>query len=149
MNTSTTLDVDDSEPANFFNKFNIKQSGSSEQKEDSEDGGYTLSNYSVDILPTVRPIEVLNKERLFLKLAAWLEGIPCKKLDSFVRMLYLYKGIDLPNQCNKEKRLWKITRIVPYQIDCCIGGCIAYIGVNLELDHCLYCFKVRLNLVTK
>jgi len=73
-----------------------------------------LSNYSVDIPPTVRPIKVLNKERLFLKLAAWSEGIPRKKLDSLTRMLYLYKGIDLPNQHNKEKRLRKITRIIPY-----------------------------------
>ena len=114
MNTSTTLDIDDSEPADLFNKFNIKQSGSSEQEEDSKDGSYMLSNYSVDILPTVHPIEVLNEERLFLKLTAWSEGIPCKKLDSLARMLYLYKGIDLPNQRNKEKRLWKITRIIPY-----------------------------------
>ncbi len=148
-NTSTTLDVDDSEPADLFNEFNIEQSGSSEQEEDSEDGGYTSSNYSVDIPPTVRPIEVSNEERLFLKLAAWSEGIPRKKLDSLTRMLYLYKGIDLPNQRNKEKRLRKITRIVPYQIDCCIGGCMAYTGVNSELDHCLYCLEVRLNPVTK
>ena len=26
---------------------------------------------------------------------------------------------------------------------------MAYIGVNLELNYCLYCLKVRLNLVTK
>ena len=64
-----------------------------------------LSNYSVDIPPTVCPIKVLNKERLFLKLAAWLEGVLHKKLDSLTRILYLYKGIDLPNQRNKEKRL--------------------------------------------
>jgi len=56
-----------------------------------------LSNYSINIPPTVRPIEVLNKKRLFLKLAAWLEGVPYKKLDSLTRMLYLYKGIDLLN----------------------------------------------------
>ena len=67
-NTSTTLDVDDSKPINLFNKFNIKQSGSSKQEEDSKDNSYILSNYSVNILPTVRPIKVLNKERLFLKL---------------------------------------------------------------------------------
>ena len=35
------------------------------------------------------------------------------------------------------------------QINCCIRGCIAYIGVNLELDYYLYCLKVRLNPVTK
>ena len=72
------------------------------------------SNYSVDIPPTVQPIEVLNKERLFLKLIAWSEGVPRKKLDSLTCILYLYKGIDLPNQRNKEKRLWKIIRIIPY-----------------------------------
>ena len=70
MNTLTTLDVNDNKPANLFNKFNIEQSGSNEQEEDSEDGGYTSSNYSIDILLTVCPIEVLNKECLFLKLAA-------------------------------------------------------------------------------
>ena len=72
------------------------------------------SNYSVNIPPTVRPIKVLNKERLFLKLAAWSEGVPREKLDSLTRILYLYKGIDLLNQRNKEKRLRKITRIMPY-----------------------------------
>jgi hypothetical protein len=64
-------------------------------------------------------------------------------------MLYLYKGIDLLNQRNKEKRLRKITRIMLCQTNCYIRGCIAYIGVNLELDYYLYCLKVRLNLVTK
>jgi len=113
-NTSTTLDIDNSKPTNLSNKFDIKQSGSSKQEEDSKDGSYTLSNYSVDIPPTVRPIKVLNEEHLFLKLAAWLEGVPRKKLNSLTRILCLYKGIDLPNQRNKEKRLRKITRIVPY-----------------------------------
>ena len=108
-----------------------------------------LSNYSVNILPTVRPIKVLNKEHLFLKLAAWSEGVPYKKLNSLTYILCLYKGIDLPNQRNKEKRLRKITRIVPYQINYYIGGCMAYIGVNLELNYYLYCLKVRLNQVTK
>src|SRR6266700_7366177 len=107
-NTSITLDVNNSEPTDLSNKFNIKQSGSSKQEEDSKDSSYILSNYSIDIPPTIRPIEVLNKECLFLKLAAWSEGVPYKKLDSFTYILYLYKGIDLPNQHNKEKRLWKI-----------------------------------------
>ena len=93
----TTLDINDSKPTDLFNKFNIEQSGSSEQEEDSEDGGYILSNYSVNIPPIICPIEVLNKERLFLKLVAWLEGILYKKLDSLTCMLYLYKGIDLLN----------------------------------------------------
>ena len=70
MNTSTTLDVNNCEPGNLFNKFNIKQSGSSKQEEDSKDGGYTSNNYSVNIPPTIRPTKVLNKERLFLKLTA-------------------------------------------------------------------------------
>jgi hypothetical protein len=70
MNTSTTLDVDDSKPTDLSNKFNIEQSSSSKQKEDSKDNSYTLSNYSVNILPTVRPIKILNEEHLFLKLAA-------------------------------------------------------------------------------
>ena len=149
MNTLTTLDVNNSKPTNLFNKFNIKQSGSSKQKEDSKDGSYILSNYSINIPPTVRPIEVLNEERLFLKLTAWLEGVPYKKLNFLTRMLYLYRGIDLPNQRNKEKRLQKIIRIIPYQINYCIGGCMAYIRVNSELNYYLYCLKVRLNLVTK
>ena len=149
MNTLTTLDVNNSKPTNLFNKFNIKQSGSSKQKEDSEDGSYILSNYSVDIPPTVRPIKVLNEECLFLKLTAQLEGVPHKKLDSLTCILYLYKGIDLPNQRNKEKRLQKIIRIIPYQINYCIGGCMAYIRVNSELNYYLYCLKVRLNPVTK
>ena len=114
MNTLTTLDVDDSKPTDLSDKFNIEQSGSSEQEEDSKDGDYMSSNYSINIPPTVRPIEVLNKERLFLNLAAWLEGVPYKKLDSLTCILYLYKGIDLPNQRNKEKRLQKIIRIIPY-----------------------------------
>ena len=97
MNTLTTLDVDNSKPTDLFNEFNIEQSSSSKQEEDSEDGGYISSNYSINIPPTVRPIEVSNKERLFLKLAAWSEGIPRKKLDSLTRILYLYKGIDLLN----------------------------------------------------
>jgi len=109
----TTLDVDNNEPTDLFDEFNIEQSSSSEQVEDSEDGGYTSSNYSINIPPTVRPIEVLNEERLFLKLIAWSEGVPHKKHDSLTCILYLYKGIDLPNQRNKEKRLWKITRIIP------------------------------------
>ena len=114
MNTLTTLDVDNSEPTNLSDEFNIEQSGSSKQEEDGKDGGYALSNYSVNIPPTVRPIKVLNKEHLFLKLIAWSEGVPYKKLNSLTRILCLYKGIDLPNQRNKEKRLWKITRIMPY-----------------------------------
>ena len=114
MNTLTTLDINDSKPTDLSDKFNIKQSGSSKQEEDSKDGSYTSSNYSVDIPPTIRPIKVLNKKRLFLKLAAQLEGVPRKKLNSLSRILYLYKGIDLLNQRNKEKRLRKITRIIPY-----------------------------------
>ena len=149
MNTLTALGVDDSESANLSNKFNIKQSGSSKQKEDGEDSVYILNNYNVDIPPTIYPIEVLNKEYLFLKFITQSKGVPYKKLDSFTRILYLYKSIDLPNQYNKEKRLRKIIRIIPCQIDCCIGGCMAYIGVNLKLNHCLYCLKVRLNPVTK
>jgi len=97
MNTLTTLNVNNSEPANLSDEFNIKQSGSSKQEEDSEDSSYILSNYSVNIPPTVRPIKVLNKERLFLKLTAWSEGVPHKKLDSLTHILYLYKGIDLLN----------------------------------------------------
>ena len=108
-----------------------------------------LSNYSVDIPPTVCSIKVLNKECLFLKLIVWLKGVFYKKFNSFTYILYLYKGIDLLNQYNKEKRLQKIIRIIPCQINYCIGGCIVYIGVNLELNHCLYCLEVRLNLVTK
>ena len=53
MNTLTTLDVDDSKPADLSNKFNIKQSGSNEQEKDGEDGSYMSSNYSVNILSTV------------------------------------------------------------------------------------------------
>ncbi len=70
MNTLTTLDVNNSKSTDLSNKFNIKQSGSSKQDEDSEDSNYILSNYSVNILPTIHPIKVLNKERLFLKLIA-------------------------------------------------------------------------------
>ena len=65
-----TLDINNSKPINLFNKFNIKQSSSSKQEEDSKDSSYISSNYSINILPTIRPIKVLNKERLFLKLAA-------------------------------------------------------------------------------
>ena len=70
INTLITLNVDDSKPINLSNKFNIKQSGSSKQEEDSKDSGYILSNYSINIPPTVYPIKVLNKEHLFLKLTA-------------------------------------------------------------------------------
>ena len=52
-NTSTTLDVNNSEPTDLSNKFNIKQSGSSKQEEDSKDSSYMSSNYSVNIPPTV------------------------------------------------------------------------------------------------
>jgi len=114
INALTILDIDDNKPADLSDKFDIKQSGSSKQEKDGEDSGYVSSNYSVDILSTVHPIEILNKECLFLKLAAWSEGISCEKLNSLTCILYLYKGIDLLNQRNKEKRLWKIIRIVPY-----------------------------------
>ena len=113
MNTSTTLDINNNKPTDLFDEFNIKQSNSSEQVKDNKDSGYTLSNYNINIPLTICPIEVSNKERLFLKLIAWSKGIPHKKLDSLTHILYLYKGIDLPNQHNKEKRLQKITRIVP------------------------------------
>ena len=69
-NASTTLNINDNKPANLSNKFNIKQSGSSKQEKNGEDSGYASSNYSVDILSTVHPIEILNEEHLFLKLAA-------------------------------------------------------------------------------
>ena len=64
------MDVNNSEPADLINEFDIKQSSNNKQEKDSKDGGYISSNYSINIPFTVHPIKVSNEERLFLKLTA-------------------------------------------------------------------------------
>lgn len=59
--------------------------------------------------------------------------------QSYKALTFIFSNKEIPSIKSIKSRAQFLTGFEPQKYDCCINSCCAFIGLNVDDDHCPYC----------